>query len=318
MRAIGFIVLAAAVGSATLPAAGQEGQPGRGQRGQFGRQAGLSGEDQKAAWELQAKGVATGMKLDEAVTTKLVEIYLSVREGHGKALQGYMQTIREQMRERGGGAGGDRPQRRGGGGEGDRPQRRGGGDRPAFGSEARERINEITVEQREVLKKKLSEIIEGDQLDRSVRILGIFDRQWDRMVHTLAGFDLGDEQTLIALWPLEDYVVAVHEARSPDADREAAAQATREAREKLLEAFSDILSTDELNQFRRSLGGGRGGQAMIDRFDENGDGKLQRDEVPEQMAQSFDRMDRNGDGVIDESEIGGGRRGGGGGGRIID
>lgn len=75
--------------------------------------------------------------------------------------------------------------------------------------------------------------------------------------------------------------------------------------------------------FGGSLGGLVGGGAgnMAERLadlDVNGDGKIQRDEVPEVFRGMFDRLDPNGDGVIDEKEIaelqkaregrGGGRR----------
>jgi photosystem II stability/assembly factor-like uncharacterized protein len=69
---------------------------------------------------------------------------------------------------------------------------------------------------------------------------------------------------------------------------------------------------------------GGGAERMIDRLkqmDANHDGKISKDEVPEQMQRLFDRGDTNGDGVIDEEELkslpqrmGGGRGAGGGGG----
>ena len=49
------------------------------------------------------------------------------------------------------------------------------------------------------------------------------------------------------------------------------------------------------------------------RMDANGDGKLQKDELPERMQQMFDRLDTNGDGALDGEEIQAMRRGGGGG-----
>jgi len=42
---------------------------------------------------------------------------------------------------------------------------------------------------------------------------------------------------------------------------------------------------------------------MISRMDANGDGMLQRDEIPEQMQGMFDRIDANGDGAIDADEM---------------
>lgn len=72
-------------------------------------------------------------------------------------------------------------------------------------------------------------------------------------------------------------------------------------------------------------GGGAGGRGagpggFIARLDANGDGKIDRSEVPERMAAFFDQADANADGVIDAGEmtalasrIPGGRQGRGGG-----
>lgn len=65
-------------------------------------------------------------------------------------------------------------------------------------------------------------------------------------------------------------------------------------------------------------GGGRGGRGFDPmQLDEDGDGKISRDEAPEPMQNFFSRIDANGDGFLDEEEISamrgrGGRRGGGG------
>ena len=37
--------------------------------------------------------------------------------------------------------------------------------------------------------------------------------------------------------------------------------------------------------------------------DEDGDGRLSRDELPERMRQRFERMDANGDGYVDREEL---------------
>jgi len=55
-----------------------------------------------------------------------------------------------------------------------------------------------------------------------------------------------------------------------------------------------------------------GGGSMFGRFDANGDGLLQRDELPEQMQGMFDRLDANGDGAIDQTEAANMRRPGAG------
>jgi hypothetical protein len=73
---------------------------------------------------------------------------------------------------------------------------------------------------------------------------------------------------------------------------------------------------------RGSGGGGRGGGdplAFFQRLDQNGDGKVTEDEMPEFMKARFGAMDTNGDKGIDKEEWqkaaaafqgGGGRRGG--------
>ncbi len=49
--------------------------------------------------------------------------------------------------------------------------------------------------------------------------------------------------------------------------------------------------------------GGRGAGGLLGRFDENKDGKLQRDELPEPMRDRFEELDTDGDGALDEEEL---------------
>jgi Ca2+-binding EF-hand superfamily protein len=42
---------------------------------------------------------------------------------------------------------------------------------------------------------------------------------------------------------------------------------------------------------------------MIEQFDKNGDGKLQKDELPPRLQARFDELDTNHDGALDESEL---------------
>ena len=73
-----------------------------------------------------------------------------------------------------------------------------------------------------------------------------------------------------------------------------------------------VLDSEELQQGlqrRRpgqGAGGGPGGFNMADRMmrrDQDGDGKLSREEVPPGMAERFDRMDSNQDGFLDQDEL---------------
>ena len=64
---------------------------------------------------------------------------------------------------------------------------------------------------------------------------------------------------------------------------------------------------------RRGVGGGAGGglagrgvafDRLRSQFDANGDGKIEKDEVPENLHQQFDRLDRNDDGVLTRDDFG--------------
>ena len=50
-----------------------------------------------------------------------------------------------------------------------------------------------------------------------------------------------------------------------------------------------------------SPGGAR--RNMMSRFDSNGDGKIQKDELPERMRPRFDELDTDGDGALSAEEL---------------
>ncbi|MGI9012742.1 MAG: hypothetical protein ACR2GY_00665 [Phycisphaerales bacterium] len=363
------MILVAVVCSLTaLPALAQGGGGGRGGAGGAGGEGGRGGqggagfqrapqltpEQAQAVWQLQAKGFATAAKLDDNQIAAVTELYSNARKKHGEAIEAATQKLRDEMRQRsdeggGRGRGGEGGAGGAGGAGGDGAGGGGRGGRGARGGFGGERFAELTTEHREKLARDLGNVLEGETLDNAVLLLGSFDRQWDNMVHTLAGFELGEEATLMALWSTQDYIGAVAQARSATQDDpQAAREATNAARTKLLSEMEAALDEEQLAQFRRAMGGGRGGAGragggpggaggdMIERLDANGDGKIQKDEMPERMQQMFDRLDTNSDGVITKDEIdaigggaggAGGRRGGagggggggdGGGGRIID
>jgi RND family efflux transporter MFP subunit len=62
-------------------------------------------------------------------------------------------------------------------------------------------------------------------------------------------------------------------------------------------------------------GGQAGGGSFFAKYDKNGDGKVAKDEMPENLANLFAKMDTNSDGFIDQNEMAAARPRGSGGGR---
>jgi len=98
------------------------------------------------------------------------------------------------------------------------------------------------------------------------------------------------------------------------ADRDGDAKLSKvEAPAPLMENFERVdangdgfVDEAELAEGMESLAGAVQGQGLLRRFaesDRNGDGKLSRDEAPEQLLQGFDRIDADDDGAIDRREV---------------
>ena len=125
----------------------------------------------------------------------------------------------------------------------------------------------------------------------------------------------GDPEALIERisgWDAnEDGLVARSEVPEPMRDRF----------DRMDENGDGVLEPDEIESLPGRIGpdpgrggrrgrGGRGGRGIqgdpltrIRSFDANGDGRITRDEIPEQAGGMFDRVDANGDDVITEDEL---------------
>lgn len=330
MRSVKLVAAATLIGVVAMPVLAQDRpvrppQGGERPAGQpaGGRQAPLSPEEAKAAWESQAKALAAGQNLDETVTKKLVEVYLKSRQSHADAGNQLRERIREQMRERGGGGGGGAG---GGGGGGRGGEGRGGGGGagapPGGGAamgEFQQALEALNKAEREKLAADLKGVVEGKVYERALAAFGSFDPQWDNMANAINKMKLAPETHLGVLWAVEEYVVSAAKARENTSDRQGTIQAVMQARQKMMNEVKELLNEEQFGQFQRASGGpgmgGAGGSQVIQQFDKNGDGKLQKDEVPQQMQGMFDRLDVNKDGALDAEELRGGfGRGGGGGG----
>ena len=89
--------------------------------------------------------------------------------------------------------------------------------------------------------------------------------------------------------------------KAADDAAEAESQGTKQ--EPKQEPATEPSSQAEQEAARPPRGGGRGFAEMLLQQDANGDGKLQRSEMPERMARVFDRLDANSDDVIDQEEL---------------
>ena len=329
-----------------------------------GQQAPLELEKAVEAWTWQARAFATSHDMNDQQTEQLIELYTEVREAQHKDASEAMQKLRQEMRDRreqmrdgadgkdgnigrdgedgedgraggrggnGGIGGGD-----GGAGRAGGPGGRGGreADRGAMAEVIREKMQATNESHRNELTTQLANHLEGDTLEEATLLLGAFDQSWDRMVTTVAEFNLDEPTALTVLWSIQDYMKAIHTARDENGDdRDAMRETIAEAREELKTNLQGILNEEQLQQLDRgNRARGNRGVAMIERLDTDGDGKISKDELPERMQQMFDRFDANNDGMIDQEEIDaigrggqrggdgrpGGQRRGGGGGRIID
>jgi Spy/CpxP family protein refolding chaperone len=247
MRRFNVLFTCLALGAAACTAAAQEtprppgppgerpgpgGPPGEG-RGGFARQQ-LSPEKAKAAWELQATGVSTHAGLDADKTKAVVKAYVEARTSHNEESDKIRKEM-EKLRDEGGGPGA-------------------GGFGPLV-----EKLEDLNKSERAKLEKSLGSSLSPEQATRVTASLGTFNRNWDNMVDTVAGFKLEDAKQTDALNAMEEFVIAQAKARaSAGDDRDALRTAMQESRQKLLDSMKKVLSEEQLEKFEASLGRGRG------------------------------------------------------------
>lgn len=198
----------------------------------------LSPEKAKAAWELQAGGVARRLGLDADRSKALVKAYAQARETHTTAFDKLRQEAMERMRE--------------------------GGDQNR-GADMMQAMDKLNADSRAELEKSLSATLSPDQTTKALASLGTFNRQWDTIVDNLASLGLDDPNQQKALEAVEQYIIDSAAARGND--REAMRTAMQEARTKLLDSMKPLLTEEQFTKFEASIApggrmgapGGRGG-----------------------------------------------------------
>lgn len=225
----------------------QGGRPDRGNRDRDGarqqqrqRMPQLTAEKAEAAWKWQAVTVAHDLKLEQADADKLTETYISAR----KKMNDAMEQFRKEMRERR-----EKGEGQGEGGQRERGQRGGAGNR------------ELMQNARTNLEASFSSMLSAEQTSRAMASLGTFSAQWDRMVDSLAGMSLETESLHGAIAATNAYMASMSKVRE-SGDRENMREAMRSMRERLNEDLAKVLSEEQMESMRASLGGrgGMGGQ----------------------------------------------------------
>lgn len=224
----------------------QDGQPGGGGGGGGGRQGGpqLSAERAAAAWKLQAEGVAKRFDLDPTSTNTLVDAYVTQR----KANQAESDKLREDMRKE--------------------MENDSGGDRREAMRKMMTKQDEQQKASREALRTSIAGVLKGEQLDKAMKSLGAFNRQWDQAVDAVAFFKLDAAKQQKALEALEDYVVtggeimakarAIFEIGDMSGGQKLREEADK-ARQQCIDAVKLMLTQEQAIKFEEALPRGMGG-----------------------------------------------------------
>lgn len=223
----------------------QDGQPGGGGGGRqgFGGPQ-LSAERSAAAWKLQAEGVAKRFDLDPTSTNTLVDAYVTQRKGN----QAESDKLREDMRKE--------------------MENDSGGDRREAMRKMMTKQDEQQKASREALRTSIAGVLKGEQLDKAMKSLGAFNRQWDQAVDAVAFFKLDAAKQQKALEALEDYVVtggeimakarAMFEIGDMSGGQKLREEADK-ARQQCIDAVKPMLTQEQAIKFEEALPRGMGG-----------------------------------------------------------
>ncbi len=197
-----------------------------------GRGSRLSPEDAKKAWALEAEHVAGKLEFKKDATAKLTEAFAAARVGYAKAMEAKLEELMTDT-----------------------------GDRSSRFAAYREAREEVAKAEREKLEKALGAFLKKEQVKKALERLGSFDRRWDSMVHTLAGFDLGEKQAE-ALELVNQYVVdqskLFETVSGADGDRTALRDKFVSMREALDKSLSALLTEEQMTKWTEATASRRG------------------------------------------------------------
>jgi hypothetical protein len=222
------------------PAAGQP----AGDRPAQNRPEPLSAEKAKAAWDLEANGVAKRLALKDDQAKSLVTAYDAARTSH----QAASEKLRKDQQEKTKGI--------------DRSDRDAMQEAMQANRKAMEDLNKSETDK---FTKAVTTAIPGEPGTKAAKALSVFGfaPQWDRLVDTVGGFKLDAAKQQDALNALETFASEQSKNMAnmgPGTDREAAAEDMKATREKLTTSLKKVLSEDQLKKVEENMGGGRGGR----------------------------------------------------------
>jgi len=200
----------------------------------------ITPEKAKAAWALEATGVARRVGAREDQIASVVKAYSEAREAQLKGLRKHQDTtIKEAVTARDAGDG------------------RSKGD--IFDrsiSLLMKGINDIQISDRENLQRELAGTLSADQTTRAMASLGTFDIDWDAMADAVADLDLGAIKQQEALNTIEDFVISdsklfpILSGGSDYATMEAASKESRRVSKRLDEAMKAMLTDEQFARFK--------------------------------------------------------------------
>ena len=197
-----------------------------------GRGDRLSPEDAKKAWALEAQHVAGKLELKKDATTKLTEAFAAARTGYAKAMVAKREELSADT-----------------------------GDRGSRYAAYRKAGEEVAAAEREKFEKALTASLTKEQVKKALERLGSFNRRWDGMVHTLAGFDLGEKQAE-ALELVNQYVVDQSKlfatASGSEGDFTALRDKMTEMKTALDKSLSALLSEEQKTKWTEATASRRG------------------------------------------------------------
>jgi hypothetical protein len=227
-RSLSFWGIVVVLALVPMAVQAQRGGEGRGE----GRGARLSSEDAKKAWALEAQHVAGKLELSKEAAIKLTEAFAAARTSYSKAMEAKREELRADT-----------------------------GDRSSRYAAYRKVQEEVTKAEREKLEKALAAFLNKEQVQKVLERLGSFSGQWDRMVHTLAGFELGEKQP-DALELVNQHVVdqakLFESVTGPGADFMALRDKFVALKEKLDKSLAPLLSEEQMTKWTEATTRQRG------------------------------------------------------------